>query len=180
MSSFLCLLRLYQWYSNEVTVLSFWEERFVWKTVPASFYGVRALLLVDKTRQWYRLLASPQALRKLWRSKMTPSDGLWGWLPVPSRGPCNELRFDEIQCPDITVTALAPRSSTQRHWGLAVTKVFSLVGFLFLGDCWIRSQVIYLASSPGWFVCVNVTRQKIFLPLLYGREAKKDQFKRAM
>lgn len=35
-----------------------------------------------------------------------------------------------------------------------INQVFSLVGFLFPGGCWIGSQAIYLASFPSWFVCV--------------------------
>lgn len=114
-------------------------------------------------------------LRKLCRSKITPSDGPWGWLPFPSRAPCKEPRFDEIQCPDITVTALAPWGSTQTEvLESGSDQVFSLVGFLFLGDCWIGSQVIYLASCPGWFVCVhvNVTRQKISLHCYMGEKQR--------
>lgn len=155
----------------------------MWKTVYVSFYHSSAMLLISKIRHWYRLSVSPQALGKFWRSKITPSDQ--GWLPFPSKVPCNDYSFNEIQCPDFTVTTLAPRRSAQTEaLESGSDQVFSLVGFLFLGDCWKRSQVIYLASFPGWFVwvcvCVNVTRQKIFYLLFYGREAKKDQFKRAM
>lgn len=127
----------------------------MWKTVYVSFYGSSALLLISKIRQWYRLSVSPQALGKFWRSKITLSDQ--GWLPFPGKVPCNDHSFNEIQCPDFTVTTLAPRSLAQTEaLESGSDQVFSLVGFLFLGDCWKRSQVIYLASFPGWFVWVCV------------------------
>lgn len=56
-------------------------------------------------------------------------------------------------------------------------------------SCWLSISRRLLDRIPsdisGFFsklvcVCVNVTRQKLFPPLLYGREAKKDQFKRAV